>query len=62
MVESYLHEGNQPIPKDMSALSYGVSITDACVSWETTERMLRSGAEMLRALPLAPPALATAIS
>jgi 3-deoxy-7-phosphoheptulonate synthase len=41
MVESHLHEGNQPIPKNKSELKYGVSITDSCVNWETTERMLR---------------------
>lgn len=50
MIESYLEEGNQPIPKDLSKLRYGVSITDACVSWETTERLLRWGhAELSRA-------------
>jgi 3-deoxy-7-phosphoheptulonate synthase len=47
MVESNLHEGNQPIPKNLSALRYGVSITDSCISWETTERMLRGGHEAL---------------
>jgi len=47
MIESYLQEGNQPIPKNLSELRYGVSITDACISWETTERMLRWGYEML---------------
>jgi len=41
MVESNLHEGNQKIPKDLSQLRYGVSVTDACVNWETTERMMR---------------------
>ena len=41
MVESHLHEGAQPIPADLSQLKYGVSVTDACVGWETTERMLR---------------------
>lgn len=41
LVESHLHEGNQPIPADLSNLRYGVSVTDECVSWETTERMLR---------------------
>ncbi|MBM3276461.1 MAG: 3-deoxy-7-phosphoheptulonate synthase [Candidatus Handelsmanbacteria bacterium] len=41
MVESNLAEGNQKIPKDKKDLKYGVSITDACVGWETTERMLR---------------------
>jgi 3-deoxy-7-phosphoheptulonate synthase len=40
MAESNLFEGKQPIPDDLSQLRYGVSITDACVGWETTERML----------------------
>jgi 3-deoxy-7-phosphoheptulonate synthase len=43
MIESYLSEGSQPIPNDLAQLQHGVSITDACVSWETTARMLRSG-------------------
>jgi len=47
MIESHLHEGNQPIPKDLSQLRYGVSVTDACVNWETTERMLRHAAAHL---------------
>lgn len=42
MVESYLEEGNQPFPEDHpEKLKYGVSITDACLGWEVTERMLR---------------------
>jgi 3-deoxy-7-phosphoheptulonate synthase len=41
MVESNLHAGNQKIPHELEQLRYGVSVTDACVSWETTERMLR---------------------
>ena len=41
MVESHLNEGNQKVGSDLSQLEYGVSITDACVNWETTERMLR---------------------
>ncbi|HSU54672.1 MAG TPA: 3-deoxy-7-phosphoheptulonate synthase [Candidatus Dormibacteraeota bacterium] len=48
MVESYLEEGNQPFPRPRSELCYGVSITDACISWKTTERMLRWGSEKLR--------------
>jgi 3-deoxy-7-phosphoheptulonate synthase len=51
MIEGYLHEGNQPIPKKLSDLRYGISITDACLSWETTERMLRWGYEMLAKAP-----------
>jgi 3-deoxy-7-phosphoheptulonate synthase len=47
MIESYLHEGNQPIPGNLADLRYGVSITDACISWETTERMLRWAYETL---------------
>ena len=41
MLESYLQEGSQPVPADRAQLKYGVSVTDACVSWETTERILR---------------------
>jgi 3-deoxy-7-phosphoheptulonate synthase len=41
MVESYLEEGNQPVTGNRAELKYGVSITDACVNWTTTERMLR---------------------
>jgi 3-deoxy-7-phosphoheptulonate synthase len=41
MIESYLQEGNQSLPLHLSELKYGVSITDACVNWQTTERMLR---------------------
>jgi 3-deoxy-7-phosphoheptulonate synthase len=37
MVESHLHEGSQPITPD---LKYGVSITDPCINWETTEQLI----------------------
>lgn len=37
MIESNLFAGNQKIPKDLSQLKYGVSVTDKCVDWETTE-------------------------
>jgi 3-deoxy-7-phosphoheptulonate synthase len=47
MVESYLSEGNQPIPKNPTDLRYGVSISDACLGWEATERMLRWAHETL---------------
>jgi 3-deoxy-7-phosphoheptulonate synthase len=42
MVESHLGWGSQSIPKDLDQLKYGVSITDACIDWETTEKALRS--------------------
>ena len=41
MIESHLEAGNQPIPKDLSQLRYGCSVTDGCADWPTTERMLR---------------------
>ena len=62
MVESYLHEGNQPFPKNPADLAYGVSITDACLGWEVTERMLRWGREQCEAAKpdaLASPAIST---
>jgi 3-deoxy-7-phosphoheptulonate synthase len=40
MLESHLHAGNQTIPKDLSKLEYGISITDPCIDWETTEKLL----------------------
>jgi 3-deoxy-7-phosphoheptulonate synthase len=47
MIESNINEGNQPIPKKLTDLRYGVSLTDSCISWETTERLLRWGYEKL---------------
>ncbi len=41
MVESHLNWGCQAIPKNLSELQYGVSITDACIDWESTEKTLR---------------------
>jgi len=40
MIESNLEAGNQKVPADPSQLKYGVSITDACIDWNTTERIL----------------------
>lgn len=42
MIESHLVSGNQSIPKDLSQLVYGQSITDACVDLATTTEMLRN--------------------
>ncbi len=41
MAESYLVEGSQPFPKTPAELRPGISITDACIGWETTEQLLR---------------------
>jgi 3-deoxy-7-phosphoheptulonate synthase len=41
MVESNLNFGSQSFPQPVADLNYGVSITDGCIDWETTEIMLR---------------------
>ncbi len=51
MLESHLFEGNQKNTGDPSSLRYGVSITDPCISWETTERLLLSADDYLKRHP-----------
>lgn len=41
MLESNIHEGNQQLNDRPDSLKYGVSITDACINWETTELLLQ---------------------
>ena len=41
MIESNLSEGNQPLKANPEEMRYGVSVTDACIDWETTEGLLR---------------------
>ena len=48
MLESNINWGNQSIPKDLSTLKYGVSVTDACIDWETTETLIRECATKLK--------------
>lgn len=47
MLESNIHEGKQKNTGDRSTLEYGVSITDACISWETTEQLILSAHDQL---------------
>ncbi len=42
MMESNIHGGSQPLSPSRADLKYGVSITDACLDWETTEALLRT--------------------
>lgn len=42
MVESHINAGNQCIPENLADLKYGVSVTDACIDWETTEKAIRN--------------------
>ena len=48
MLESNIEAGNQPIPKDLSQLKYGCSVTDACIDWGTTESALHKARSILR--------------
>lgn len=41
MLESNLGAGNQPFPQPKEKLRYGVSITDGCIDWPTTESLVR---------------------
>ncbi len=41
MIESNLKAGNQSIPANLEELEYGVSVTDGCIDWATTETSLR---------------------
>ena len=48
MLESHLVAGSQKIPSDLSQLTYGQSITDACIDLATTSEVLETLAESVR--------------
>ena len=48
MVESNINWGNQSIPENLADLKYGVSVTDACIDWPTTERAIRDMRDKLK--------------
>lgn len=50
MLESNIGEGNQKLPADLTQLKYGVSVTDACIDWKTTEKILREARDNLKAV------------
>ncbi len=52
MLESNLHEGSQNVVNGREGLRYGVSITDECIGWDTTERLIARAARTTPA-PLA---------
>ncbi|OCG21702.1 MULTISPECIES: 3-deoxy-7-phosphoheptulonate synthase [unclassified Gilliamella] len=41
MIESNLFEGNQSSEQSQENFKYGVSVTDACINWQTTEQVLQ---------------------
>ena len=53
MLESHINAGNQSLNGDRSTLKYGVSITDPCVDWSTTEELLREAAKIFAKEPVA---------
>lgn len=48
MLESHLGEGRQEFSADRSRLKYGVSVTDACISWDTTEQLILAAHNQLK--------------
>lgn len=48
MIESNLNWGNQSIPEDLTQLQYGVSVTDACIDWDATEKCMLEMDERLK--------------
>jgi 3-deoxy-7-phosphoheptulonate synthase len=48
MIESHLSGGNQKLSSNPDELEYGVSVTDACVDWKTTESSILAMADKLR--------------
>ena len=48
MLESNIESGNQAIPSDLSELRYGVSVTDACIDWDTTEKSILTMRDRLK--------------
>ncbi|APC10712.1 MULTISPECIES: 3-deoxy-7-phosphoheptulonate synthase [Providencia] len=42
MLESHINEGNQTSEQARDMMKYGVSVTDACINWQTTETVLRN--------------------
>ena len=48
MLESNINAGNQKLSSNPDDMDYGVSVTDACIDWETTETALTNMADKLR--------------
>lgn len=48
MVESNINAGSQKIPEHLEDLQYGVSVTDGCIGWDTTDQSIRDLADKVR--------------
>lgn len=60
MLESHLFAGKQLLPKDLSQLQYGVSITDSCLDWPSTAHLLQWGTQHLQQELMTAPVTAAA--
>lgn len=49
MIESFIEAGNQKVVNGREGLTYGQSVTDACIDWDTTDSLLRGLSEAVRA-------------
>jgi len=47
MLESHLFEGSQKIGGGWGEMKYGVSVTDSCISWEETKKIILEAAKNL---------------
>ncbi|MEH2119645.1 3-deoxy-7-phosphoheptulonate synthase [Nostoc sp.] len=48
MLESHLYEGSQSITAKQEELKYGISVTDKCIGWEETEKIILAAHEKLK--------------
>ena len=51
MLESNIEAGSQPLSSNRAALKYGVSVTDPCIDWPTTEQCILDAAAALASSP-----------
>ena len=48
MIESHLKGGNQKLSSNPDEMAYGISVTDACIDWDTTEASILGMADKIR--------------
>lgn len=48
MLESNINEGNQSADLTKDKFEYGVSVTDACINWQTTSELLADAVSLLK--------------
>jgi 3-deoxy-7-phosphoheptulonate synthase len=51
MLESNIEAGSQPLSSNRAKLKYGVSVTDPCIDWPTTEQCMLAAAAALATTP-----------